>query len=238
MKLIATESLSELLNMIAKQKAISNKVVREIHAEVMATNILVTPANELTEETLKRFNNKITDLIDRYAQQPTLSEIAALPSSQHGAVWGNSFAISSIVGSVLLKNWSGMFPELQSVIRPLFMQILDAHVTPENSEMSLLERLLANMKFDLRDQHGLEILGEERDRLIRSRMSAFLALVAETLTAFGILELDSQESSPEQVAARITPRGVRVFKHLVDVEQYITEVSELYPKLSNQLETT
>lgn len=231
--LITATTLSDLMNIIGKQKNITNKALRELQNEASSVNLLFKPDKSLTESSAMDLVHRVSALLVKYAEQPTLTELASKPSWEGGFVWGSSFAISAIVGTVFLNNWTEIFPEFRSVIRKITMRILYEHASTDSEETTpLIDRLLPHMTFVIKDQNGVEIVGEEKDRLIYNRVATLLQLIAQVLTAYGVLEIVEEESKGEELAAKLTPMGHRVYLHLQDVERYIEEVSELNSKLN------
>lgn len=234
------QTLPNLLKLIAKQKTISNKTVRELHKEMDTTNLLFQPDRSLTESSSQEIISKVHALLFKYAHLPTLTEFEKNPKGElNGFVWGSSFAVASIVGSVFLNSWSEVFPEFKNIIRSMMMRVLEEQADAKDGEIDsrppMIERLLPSLKFQIRDQNGVEILGETRDKLIYDRVASLLQLMAQVMISYGILELDSEEGDAGGLAAKLTPLGRRVLLHLQDVENYIHEVSQLYPKLKNKV---
>jgi hypothetical protein len=170
---------------------------------------------------------------------PTISEHEKAEGNLDGFEMG-SFGVSAIVGSVFLNTWSEIFPEFKNIVRSVMMKVLEEQaaegVDPDPTPM--IERILPAMKFVIRDQNGIEIIGEQRDKLIYNRVASLLQLMAQVLVNYSVLELDEEEGELEedgQIAAKLTPLGGRVLVHLQDVEAYIQTVSELYPKLRNEI---
>ena len=235
MPLIQINNLDELLKLVAKQKAVVTKTMRELGREMDTTPLLYRADHTLTEATTSEITRKTVVLLSKYAAQPTLSEFYQHPSWDGGFAWGGSFAISAIIGTVFMKSWADIFPEFAKIVKPVLMRVLEEQSKEDEDDTSLIDRILPSMKFTIRDQHGAEILGKQRDSMIYHRVASLLQLIAQSFVTYGILETPEQKTNvPEgqQVVTRLTPLGLRVYAHLVDVEIYITEISEVYPRLS------
>jgi hypothetical protein len=228
-------TLDDLLKLVAKQKATTQKAVRELHNEMDSTAMLYKADRTLSENTSQEITRRIHALLFKYASLPTLTEFYQNPSWDGGFVWGGSFGVSAIVGSVFLNSWAEIFPEFTRILKPVTLKILEEHVLADAAEVDktpLIDRILPSMKFTIRDQNGIEILGEQRDKMIYAKVASLLQLVAQVFVSYGILDLVEDDDDSGEMAAKLTPLGHRVFLHLKDVEVYIGEVAELYPKLS------
>ncbi len=237
--LINIQNMDELLKIMAKQKAITNKAVRELHSEMNSTNFVYKADQTLSDGTSQEITRRIHALLYKYASMPTLTEFSKNTSLEGGWIWGGSFGVAAIVGSVFLKSWSEIFPEFAKIVKSVMTKVLEeqANQAEDKDPTPMIDRIIPNMKFVIRDSSGVEILGEQRDRMIYDREAALLQLMAQVMVVYGILETeeDAEEDEPGQIAAKLTPLGNRVFLHLNDVELYVTEISESYPKLKQRL---
>lgn len=229
------------MKLVAKQKAVTTKAMRELTHEVDSTILVYRPDRTLAESSSAELSKRIQSLLYKYAQQPTLTEFYQHPSWDGGFVFGGGFGVSAIIGTVFLKSWSEIFPEFARIVKPVMMRVLEEQnkeIDPEDpDETPMIERILPAMQFTLRDQNGVEIIGVERDKLIYNRVASLLQLMAQSFATYGILEIPGESTEGEQIIAKLTPFGSRVFLHLRDIEVYINEVAALYPKLSkNKLE--
>lgn len=234
------QTLPDLLKLIAKQKTISDKTVRELHREMDTASLLFQPDRTLTEHSSQEITRKVHTLLVKYAHLPTLTEFEKNPKGELGGfVWGSSFSVASIVGSVFLNSWSEVFPEFKNIVRSVMMRVLEEQAAARDDEAEdvppMIERLLPSLKFQIKDQSGVEILGEARDKLVYDRVASLLQLMAQVMINYGILELDPDQGDMEDIAAKLTPTGHRVLLHLQDVEVYISQISELYPKLRDKV---
>lgn len=236
MPLLSVQSISELLKVRAKQEAITQKAGRELVREVDSVTLLYTPEGAVADSSMQQLISKAKTLLERYAEQPTLSEMKQHPSWEAGFTWGASFGVSTVVGSLFLKAWGDMFPEFTNVIRSVLLKILEIqhHAGPNDAVEAppIIDQLLPSMKFTIKDQNGLEVVGEQRDRLVYERVTSLLQVIAAAFLAYGLLEDKTEDGD---LTAVLTPLGERVYLHLVDVEQYIKEISTLYPQLKNQV---
>ena len=240
MTLETVQTLPDLLKLISKQKTITDKSVRELHKEMDSTHLLFKPDRTLTDGSSQEITRRVHALLFRYASLPTLKEFELNPKGVlDGFSWGASFGVAAIVGSVFLNSWSEIFPEFKNIIRAVMMRVLEEQSKAEKEEDStpMIDRILPDMKFSIRDQNGVEIVGEQRNKIMYSRVAALLQLMAQVLVTYGILELDEEEMDlgEEQISAKLSPLGRRVFLHLKDVEEYVAQISELYPRLKDKV---
>ena len=236
------QTLPDLLKLMSKQKIISSKTVRELHKEMDTTNLLFRPDRTLTEHSSQEITRRVHALLFKYSHLPTLTEFEKNPKGELGGfVWGASFSVASIVGSVFLNSWCEVFPEFKNIIRSVMMRVLEEQAAAKENDAEgmppMIERLLPSLtlKFQIRDQNGVEILGETRDKLIYDRVASLLQLMAQVMINYGLLELDSEEGDMDDIAAKLTPMGHRTLLHLHDVEKYIEEIGTLYPKLRDKV---
>ena len=170
---------------------------------------------------------------------PTLSEFKKNSTLEGGWVWGGSFGVAAIVGSVFLKSWSEIFPEFNKIVKSILLQVLQEQHNQrlEEDPTPMVDRIIPAMKFTIKDANGLEILGDQRDKMIYDRVASLLQLMSQVLLVYGVLEVDEDEGEnddPGQVSAKLTPLGERVFLHLNDVETYVKDIAETYPKLKEK----
>lgn len=241
MPLVQAQTLDELMKLVAKQKAITTKVQRELTHEVDSTVLIYRPDRTLAESSSRELTRKIQALLYKYAEQPTLSEFYQHPSWDGGFVYGGGFGVSAIIGSVFLKSWSEIFPEFQKIVKVVMLRVLEEQSRNPDDEdddnLPMIERILPTLHFTIRDENGVEIVGAQRDKMVYNRVASLLQLMAQSFASYGILEIPDVEEG-EQIEAKLTPFGHRIYLHLKDVEVYINEVSQLYPALSrNKIET-
>lgn len=238
--ILNVQSLDELLKTMSKQKAVTNKAVRELHLEMDSTSFVYKADRTLSEGTSQEITRRIHALLFKYASMPTLTEFTKNTTLEGGWVWGGSFGVAAIVGSVFMKSWAEIFPEFAKFIKPIMLQVLEEQKNQAETDdpTPMIERILPGMKFVITDPNGIEILGDQKEKIMYDRVAALLQLMSQVLVVYGILEIDEDTMEGEetgQVAARLTPLGNRVFLHLSDVETYVKEVAEIYPKLKNKL---
>lgn len=242
MPLIQVQTIDELLKLVTKQKAVTTKAMRELTHEVDSTILIYRPDRTLAESSSQELSRKIQSLLYKYTQQPTLSEFYQHPSWDGGFTYGGGFGVSTIVGTVFLKSWSEIFPEFAKIVKSVMLKVLEEQSREvdleDEDDTPMIERVLPAMHFTIRDENGVEIIGAQRDKLVYNRVASLLQLMAQSFATYGILEIPKIANEGEQVTAKLTPFGHRVFLHLKDVEVYINEVSVLYPTLSrNKLES-
>ena len=105
-----------------------------------------------------------------------------------------------------------------------------AHEKPGDAqEQSMMERVMENLNFSIKDKQGREILGEQRNKIIKNRVALLLEVIAKVLEDYKLTNVTRED---DQIASSITPLGIRVYLHIVDVERYISEIALLYKGLS------
>jgi hypothetical protein len=236
------QTLPDLLKLISKQKTMTDKTVRELHREMDQTHLLFRPDRTLTDGSSQEITRRVHAMLFKYASLPTLTEFDKNPKGElNGFQWGASFGVSAIIGSVFLNSWCEIFPEFKNIVRAVLMRVLEEQINAETEEepnpTPMIERILPAMKFSIRDQSGVEIIGEQRNKIMYARVAALLQLMAQVLVNYGVLELDESEMELEegQINAKLSPLGRRVYLHLRDVEVYVGQISVIYPKLKDKV---
>lgn len=232
MALLDIKDLNDILKYVAKQRNISNRASNELERQMNEVQYLYESEHKLSESTSDDIRNRVGQLLKKYADLPTLTEFNSNAHLEGKWLWGGSFGVSTIVGTVFLKTWADVVPPMKSVVREIFMFVLETSVDalehPEADDevdtTSLMERILPRMSCDIL-QDGLIV---SREQYLQANVSQLLQLMAATLTSYGVLEF---VEDGEDMESQITPLGYRVYKHLKDVEEYVQEVADTYARL-------
>lgn len=234
--LLKVETLEDLQGYLLKQKDFSEKAKRELSRAADYVPILYAQDGTLASSTTEGILKGVYSLLNNYASLPTLTEFAGTPGRADIAKWGGSFGVSVVIGTVILKTLVDSFPEFNTSVKPIFIKVLrELYVAYENKdkeateEQSMMERVMENLNFSIKDKQGREILGEQRNKIIRNRVALLLEVIAKVLEDYKLTNVTRED---DQIASSITPLGIRVFLHIVDVERYIEEVALIYRDLS------
>lgn len=230
--LLKAETLERLQVYLVVQRDVTNRARKELSRVTDTTPILYAPDGTYAESTTSEILRKIQALLNNYAMTPTMSEFTASPA--HTSNWGGSFGVSSVIGTVMLKTLMDSFPEFSTSVKLIFIKVLrELYMAHENTEedrdQSMMERVMENLNFSIRDKNGRDILGEQRDKLIKNRVALLLEVIAKVLEDYGLTMV---EREGDQIASAITPLGIRVYLHIIDVDRYVQEVTGLYTELS------
>ena len=232
--LLKVDTLEDLQRYLLKQKDFSEKAKRELSKAADYVPFLYASDGTLAESTSVGILKSVGNLLNNYASLPTLTEFAISPSRSDIAKWGSSFGVSVIIGTVMLKTLVEAFPEFNTSVKPIFIKVLRelymAHEKPGDAqEQSMMERVMENLNFSIKDKQGREILGEQRNKIIKNRVALLLEVIAKVLEDYKLTNVTRED---DQIASSITPLGIRVYLHIVDVERYISEIALLYKGLS------
>ena len=234
--LLKVDTLEDLQRYLLKQKDFSEKAKRELSRAADYVSILYASDGTLAASTTEGILKGVGNLLNNYASLPTLTEFAASPVRGDIAKWGGSFGVSVLIGTVILKTLVDSFPEFNTSVKPIFIKVLrELYVANQNKdkeateEQSMMERVMENLNFSIKDKQGVEILGEQRNKIIRNRVALLLEVIAKILEDYKLTNVTRED---DQIASSITPLGIRVFLHIVDVERYIEEVAIMYRDLS------
>lgn len=224
----------DLLKTLVRQRECSEKARRELNRVTDSTVILYAPDSSFSEVTTKEITRKVVNLLSSYATLPTLAEFREKPLLLQSAAWGGSFGVATVVGTVILKSLTEFSDFPPTIVKPVFIKVLgELHQAAKGitNETSLMERVMSNLSFSIKDREGNEILGEKRDRIIRGKVSLLLNLMAKLMVDYKMIETEEGEG---EVASCITNLGGRIYLHLRDVESYIIEIEEAYKELSEK----
>jgi len=231
LKLNAFEDLQKIL---IRQRECSDKARRELNRVTDSTIILYAPDGSFAETTTKEITRKVVNLLTAYATLPTLSEFSEKPSLLKSAAWGGSFGVATVVGTVILKSLAEFSQFPPSVVKPVFIKVLgELHdvANGAGNEISIMERVMENLNFSIKDAQGNEILGDKRERIIRGKVSLLLELMAKLMSDYQMIETEIDNGED---ASAITNLGSRVYFHLRDIELYILEIEVSYKELSEK----
>jgi hypothetical protein len=234
--ILKVETLEDLQGYLLKQKDFSEKAKRELSRVSDYVPILYASDGTLAISTTEGILKGVGNLLHNYASLPTLSEFAASPVRGDIAKWGGSFGVSVVIGTVVLKTLVESFPEFNTSVKPIFIKVLrELYVAHESKaedatgEQSMMERVMENLNFSIKDKNGREILGEQRTKIIRNRVALLLEVIAKILEDYKLTNVTRED---DQISSSMTPLGIRVFLHIIDVERYTEEVALMYRDLS------
>jgi hypothetical protein len=231
-KLLKVDTLEDLQTYILKQKEFTEKAKRELQRVSDAVPVILGPDGTFSDSTTNDIIRRVTGLFHNYASLPTLTEYAQNPTLTRDATWGGSFGVSSVLGTVILRSLVESFPEFSVSVKPIFIKVMKELYSPEDGEdRSMMERVMDNLNFSIRDKGNKEILGEQRDRIIKNRVALLMEVIAKVMADYGLVEINKQE---DNIETSITPLGIRVYLHIIDVERYINEMSTVYKELANK----
>jgi hypothetical protein len=231
--LIRSDSIEELRQLIVRQRNISEKAKQELHVLTDSTALLYGSDGSISQTTAAEINSKVNALFVKYASLPTLKEFYEMPQLEDRIVWGATFGVSSIFGSVVLRPLVELFPEFVATIRPIVYKVLVAMTHPDN-DVPIIEQILLDLKFSIRDREGREIVGEQKNQMMYQQVAGLLELVAKLFDSYGIMESKREDNG--NLESTLTPLGERVLFHLRDAEQYISEIGVLYHQVAGQKE--
>lgn len=233
--LLKPKAFEDLQKILIRQRECSDKAKRELNRVTDSTIVLYAPDGSFSETTTNEITRKVNNLLAGYATLPTLSEFVEKPALANQAAWGGSFGVATIIGTVLLKSLAEFSEFPPNVVKPVFIKVLGelhsaAHGT--ENEASIMERVMENLNFSIRDRNGNEILGEKRERIIKGKVILLLEIMAKLMEDYKMIE--TTKVSDDGISSGITPLGSRVFFHLKDTEAYIEEIEVVYRELSEK----
>ena len=231
LKLNAFEDLQKIL---IKQRECSDRAKRELNRVTDSTTVIYAPDGSFAESTTNEITRKVCNLLKSYATLPTLTEFVEKPALMNSASWGGSFGVATVIGTVILRSLSEFSEFPPGVVKPVFIKVLgELHEAAKGigNETSIMERVMENLNFSIRDRNGNEILGEKRDRIIKGKVILLLEIMARLMEDYKMIETSKVDN---EVASGITPLGSRIYFHLRDIETYIEEIEVVYRQLSEK----
>ncbi len=165
-------------------------------------------------------------LLTKYANYPTLSEMAEEPEAlMNGTKWGATFGVAILVGGLIIEEVKRLQPHLEPVLRHMLMLLLDELNHPRHKY--LIEPMERNLTITSK-------ANPSKAAAIKRQVCTDLAdAMVAVGTQFGIVKGGGKSG------VTLTPLGKRVFLHLVDAERFIQEMGKAHvrfqtvkPKLS------
>lgn len=234
MSLLDIKSVNDVLRYVAKQRNLSTKASFTLSQIMNESNFLLDNQGEVLQSSYEGVTRKITELIQKYADLPTMQEFNQNTHLADKWVWGGSFGVSTLIGSAILKPWGDTYPLLKGhalLILSTFLR--EGMPTAEEMEpKALTEPLRELITFILTETEA-----NQRKAILES-FRTFTPVALASLEAYGLLKVSSQQNGsdgkPLANSIQTTSLGARVVAHLDDVATYLKEISIGYKTFSNQ----
>lgn len=189
------------------------------------TPIFVDAAGNVPEDQIRRTHAKVNKAFLKYVDLPTLVELG--PTTPECGTHEVAHLLYSEVAAALTR----VDKQLLGLLKPITMLTLTHLANPKYP--TLLDAYEHHINLKIKDATtGLEILGEEKSRVVRTRLTAVLDLLIYIFANKGLVEHTTEDGVP---GVTITPAGVRTLIHLEDEEDFVLAVSEAKERLKNKL---
>src|SRR5208282_4499809 len=215
--IVSLRTVEDLKKVLFVQRMITRQAKEELLAVASDADLLHTPDPKgIDPEFTKRAATFMADekaILEKYANNPTLTEFNLIPNLAGGTRWGATFGVTLLVGELVLEQVKAMEGKFEPLLRRLFMILLMELDNPRHNY--LVEPLEKAMTFKITRPDGRPVPVEEqlayKKRMVHKMTESFLVVSSE----YGIVE-----STPEGFV--LTPLGKRVLLHLLDAGKFIT----------------
>lgn len=224
--LLVINSIEDLKKILFLQKTISQQAQQEMLA-IMGDSLIYSGGDGESEERIvedaKRLFSKEKQLLEKYASYPTLTEFALQPKLGDASKWGATFGVALICGELIFEQVKAMQPHFESVIRQMFILLLNEldHPNPENKY--LIDPLVKALKFNVDSEDGTDVSSDKKLAYIQALVNKLVEDFLLVSIEYGLVE-----SKPTGYA--ITVLGRRVMFHLMDATKYMDEMTKAHER--------
>jgi len=222
--IVNLRTVEDLKKVLFVQRMITRQAKEELLAVASDADLLQSPkdvARLHDPKELVAFMASERSILEKYANNPTLTEFNLIPNLAGGTRWGATFGVTLLIGELVLEQVKAMEGKFEPLLRRLFMILLMELDNPKHSY--LVEPLEKAMTFKITRPDGKPVPIEEqlayKKRIVHKMTESFLVVSSE----YGIVE-----SNPEGFV--LTELGKRVLLHLLDAEKFISLLVEAHAR--------
>jgi hypothetical protein len=217
-------TLEDLKKVLFVQKRIAQRCRREM-LETASTKELATGKVSGPEE-MRRIIKKQTELLDKYAKYPTLSEFAFHPALFGATNWGATFGVAIMVKALIIDQIRAAMPQFAPFMRSVYLTLLKELNNPTHEY--LVEPLEEAIKFRVTEGESGAEINDERSKALTRKL---LYQVTENL-----LLISAQYGIIEQApyGFLITDMGRRVLLHMIDADLFLVELVAAHKRFQNE----
>jgi hypothetical protein len=217
---VNVRTVEDLKKVLSVQRMITCQAKRELLAVASDAELLQDPTN--LDKKAAAFMAEERLLLEKYANNPTLTEFNLIPNLAGGTHFGATFGVTLLVGELILEQVKSMAPKFESVLRRLFLVLLMELDSPKHSY--LVEPLEKALTFKITKPDGSPVPPEERQsyvkRMVHNLAESFILVSVE----YGLVEAKATDGFS------ITPLGKRVLLHLLDADKFVDLLVDAHKK--------
>lgn len=219
--IVNIRTLDDLKKIMFVQRMVTTRAKQELLAVASDAQLLQDPRN--TSKKAREFMAEERKILEKYANNPTLTEFNLLPNLKGGTHFGATFGVTLLVGELILEQVKALQGRFEPVLRRMFMILLMELDSPKHNY--LVEPLEKALKFNITKPDGSPVPPEEQEtykkRMVHNLAEAFLIVAME----YGLVGTGRQEEG-----FHITDLGRRVLLHLLDAEKFVNQLVEAHTR--------
>jgi len=214
-KVVDIRSEDQLRKIMTNQALIKRRANTEL--EAIADRIPLPESEEQEIELGLKAIALETQLLEKYAKYPTLSEFVRNPSLHGLTQWGATFGVAVIMGVAVLPHIRVDQPIFVDAHRSLITILLDELAKPTDED--IVKALCAQM--DVEVEVGAKLSLAAKAALVEKMMRKLVDTMLSVTAHFGMVV-----SSENDVT--LTPLGQRVRLHMLDAQLFIHAVADAH----------
>lgn len=223
-KLFEINTINELQYILGLQRSVTRQATLALDEIIKG---VATDENKDDEEYISRITmQRETELLEKYARLPTLTELDRNPMLRNIAQSGATFGVAAIVGEVILAHLRVMVNVFPHAHRMLLMVMLAEFDKPVSEDIDLVDTFVRSMKVELSESVGV-ITEEERRRLLRAMLRKVAEAMVLVCNQYRLIENIRDEGWI------LTSLGQRVMAHLFDAQRFIDSVADAHRRLQS-----
>ena len=218
--LVRLDSLEDLKRVLLAEKMIAQAAYHEIKAAMPDGKLPKGGGAAFGKEELDRMVAAQRKILEKYANYPSLSEYAYHPALFGASKWGATFGVAILVRVLILEPVKSLLPHASPVAKHSYLAILKELSEPMHSCLidSLAE--LLDVKIDCEATPVPQATKKFARKVMYRIAEAFLAASSR----YGIVDVGLEGS-------KITFLGRRIYLHLTDAEQFVSELIDAHEKI-------
>jgi hypothetical protein len=225
-RLFEIRTINELHHLLQVQRLVTRQAsmaLDEIFQDVQS------PATETDETYLAQITmERECQLLEKYARQPSLTEMERDPQLVNSFHPGATFGVASVVGEVILSHIRTMAPMFANAHRLLLMVMLSEFDKPTSDDIDLVQTFSRSIRVQLDEKQTGDLSPSERQRLLHGMLSKLAEAMVLVSNQYKLIENVNNEGWV------LTPIGYRVMVHLFDAQRFIDSVADAHRRFQQE----
>jgi hypothetical protein len=217
--LVNIRTIEDLNKILFMQRSITRRAKEELLA--VASDAILDPTNIEQVEKLMRDEG---ELLEKYANYPTLTEFNLMPNLEGGTKWGATFGVTLLVGELILEQVKAIQGTFESVLRPMLVLLLAELDSPQHD--FLVEPLEKSLHMTVTSNSGRDVTEEERQVFVRKLVSELVKAFIHVCSTYGVVK-------EVEEGYQITSRGKRILLHLIDAQKFILDIVDAHARFQS-----